>query len=487
MGTIKKNFLYNLLLTISNILFPVITFPYASRVLGPEGIGKVQFVTNFAAYFVLLAALGIPAYGIREVVRHRADPVDLRRIVTELITINFVTSLLMFIIYASVVIIVPSLYTDRNFYIVAVFMLLLSCCNVDWLFSGLEAFRFIAIRSLIVRGICLLLLFFMVKQRSDDIYYLGISVAGIVLNNLWNLWTARQYLDFSTVKLINLKRHYKPLLLIFSTIAAISVYTILDTIILGFLVDYQAVGYYTAASRIIKITIPVVTALGTVMIPQIANAFKDNNLDQVRELAKHSFDFVIVIGVPVTVGLIALAPELIILFSGREFRESILPMQLFAPVILVIGFSNIWAVQILMPASKDSYVTISVFLGLIASLILNFSLIPHFHYIGATIANLLSETIVMIGLIYFSQKVIKINFDFKLTFQTLAVSILFLPAVYLIRKFSSPYPMYICLLAVPVCGLIYVFLQMFVIRNPRVLNQIHALRMKWSNNKATNV
>jgi len=485
LGTIKKNFLYNLLLTVSNILFPVVTFPYASRILGPEGIGKVQFVTTFATYFVLLAALGIPAYGIREVAKHKADPADLKRIVTELITINLVTSLVMFLIYSAVVIVVPTLYIDRDFYIVAVFMLLLGCCNVDWLFSGLEAFRFIAIRSLLVKGVCLIALFFFVKERSDDIYYLGITVAGVVLNNLWNVWTARQYLNFKAVIMANLKRHYRPLFLIFSTIAAISVYAILDTVILGFLVDYEAVGYYTAASRIIKITIPVVTALGTVMIPQIAHAFKENDLDHVRHLAKHSIDFVILLGIPMTMGLITLAPELIILFSGKEFAASILPMQLFAPVILVIGLSNIWSLQILMPAAKDKYVTISVVVGLIASLILNFTLIPNFQYIGATISNLLSELIVMVGLMYYSSKVIKINFDFKLAFQTLLISGLFIPVVFLIRKCVGQEPVVICILSVLVCGLIYVFLQMFVIKNPLIKNQINELQKKLVNDRST--
>lgn len=479
MGTIKRNFLYNLLLTVSNIIFPIITFPYASRILGPEGIGKVQFVTTFAMYFVLLAALGIPVYGIREIAKHRSQPGDLKRIFTELLSINLVTSLMMLLIYTGVVLLSPTLFIDLNFYTVAAFMLIFSCCNIDWLFSGLEQFRFIAFRSVLVKAISLICLFFLVKYKTDDIYYLGITVAGTVLNNLWNIWSARHYIDFKTLAKENLKKHIKPLLFIFSTIAAISVYVFLDTIILGFLVDYEAVGYYTAASRINKITIPVLTSLGTVMIPQIAHAFKEENLEQVKALARHSLEFVILLGIPMTIGLIVLAPELIRLFAGPEFSEAILPMQLFAPVVLIIGLSNIWSVQILMPAAMDKHVTIAVVYGLIASLILNFSLIPHFSYIGATIANVLSEMVVMAGLIYYSSKIIKINFDFKLSFQTLAISLLFLPVVMGFRALFEHRDLLVCMFTVLSCGVIYALLQITVVRNKLILGQLEILKQKF--------
>jgi O-antigen/teichoic acid export membrane protein len=463
-GTIKKNFVYNLVLTVSNIIFPIVTFPYASRILGPEGIGKVQFVNTFAVYFVLMAALGIPIYGIREVAKLRNEPEALKRLITELITLNFFISMIMLVLYTIIVYSSPVLYADRHFYAIAAVMLVLGCFNIDWLYSGLERFRFIAARSVIIKAASVLVLFLLVRDNDDDVYYLAITVGGVVFNNLWNMWSARHYLDFRNLVYQQLKIHYKPLLYIFSTVAAISVYAILDTIILGFLTDFVAVGYYTAASRIIKITIPVLTALGTVLIPQMAAAFKENNLDHVKDLANHSMSFVISLGLPMTIGLIALAPELIILFSGQQFAAAILPMQLFAPVLFIIGLSNVWSVQILMPAGKDKYVTIAAVLGLVSSLLLNFILVPRFSYIGATIANVLTETVVMCALIFYATKVVKVPFNIKLSLATLGISATFFPIVFLVRRVFNQ-DILICVVSVILCGIVYIGFQLFIIKN----------------------
>lgn len=479
MGTIKKNFLYNLVLTVSTILFPVITFPYASRILGPEGIGKVQFVTNFAQYFILLAALGIPVYGIREVAKLKNSPKELNGFFTEMISLNFITSVLFFLIYTVLVYSIPSLAHDKDFYTVAVLMVLLGFCNIDWFFSGLERFKFIAGRSLIVKLLALIFLFLFVKEKDDDIYFLWITVGITVLNNLWNIWSARHYIDFKQIDPGSVRKHFKPLLYIFSTVAAISVYAYLDTVILGFLKGYEDVGYYTAASKINKITIPVLTSLGTVLIPQIAQAFKNNDGQEVGRLAKYSFDFVIFLGLPMICGLIALAPELIIMFSGQDFAPAVLPMQIFAPVVLIIGLSNVWSIQILTPAGKDKQVTISVAFGVVCSIILNFSLIPHFAYAGAAVANVLSEFMVMGFLAYFASFVVKPSFDYKVISQTFFASIIFIPITYVIRNYTGFNHLMICILGVLSCGLIYTLLQVLVFKNALLLHQLTILRTKY--------
>lgn len=481
MSLIKKNFLYNLALTISTIIFPIVTFPYASRILGPEGIGKVQFVTSFGQYFVLIAALGIPVYGVREVAKLRHHTIKLKQFFTEMVMLNFITSVLFLSVYLILVVNIKSLYKDFDFYLVATLMVFLGFCNIDWFFSGLERFKFIAIRSLLIKSIALIALFVLVKQKSDDIYFLWITIGTMVLNNIWNIWSARSYLNLGLIRKISLKKHIKPLIYIFSTVAAISVYAFLDTVILGFLKGYTDVGYYTAASKINKITIPVLTSLGTVLIPQISQAFKSKNMDEVQRLAKYSFDFVIFLGIPMTCGLIALAPELIIMFSGEDFSNAILPMQIFAPVVLIIGLSNVWAIQILTPAGRDRQVTTSVAIGVVVSLVLNFALIPHFAYLGAAVANVLSELAVMCGFAYFSSFVIQRLFDYKLIIKTTLISLTFIPITYFLRHFLISNHLIICLLAVPLCGVVYSTVQYFVVKNELMIIQIANLRNKFLN------
>lgn len=464
MGTIKKNFAYNLILTVSNIAFPVITFPYASRVLGPIGIGKVQFVSTFIQYFVLISALGIPIYGIREIAKSRNNSVQLSKVFSELLMLNFFTGFGLFIIYFLVVYLVPDLRNDLPFYQIASLMLLLGFCNIDWFFSGMERFKFIALRSVFIKVAAIFFLFFIVRTGSDDLNYLWITILITVVNNLINLWAARKIVNFKLVNIKSIFKHLKPLLLIFSTVAAISIYALLDTIFLGFIKGYGAVGYYTSGTKISKLAIPVLTSLGMVLIPRIAQSFKEDKLSEVKSLVGDSLSLVILMGLPMTIGLMTLAPELVMLFSGEKFVNAILPMQIFTPVVLLIGISNVYAIQVLTPAGKDKYVTVSVVIGLVVSLILNFILIPKLSYIGAAITNLISEFVVMIFFIHFTNKVIKFKFDILLFTKSLIICLSIIPIASLFRYLFSNNPLIIILLTGSFFCTFYVLFQLFVFK-----------------------
>ncbi|RFM26668.1 flippase [Deminuibacter soli] len=472
MATVRKNFVYNTILTTSNILFPIISFPYASRILGPEGIGKVQFVSNFVQYFVLVAGLGIPVYGIREVAKRRENAADLNSFISQLIILNIATSLVMSMVYLAIVCIVPSLFKDFTYYLIACATLVLSFCNVDWLFSGLEKFRFITLRSVIVKAISLVALFFLVRTGNDKINYLWIIVGTVVLNNLWNIWSARAFLFRSPIVIKDIKKHLLPLFFIFSTFAAVSIYTILDTIILGFLTNDESVGYYTAASRLNKLVIPLLISLGTVLIPQISQAFKENQLAEAKRLIKESLNFIILAGIPITVGLIAVAPELVVIFSGAQFVPAITTMQLFAPAILIIALSNVLALQTLTPAGRDKYVTVSVLGGVVFSLIANFVLIRFYGFNGAAVANVLTEIIVLICLFFFTRRVIKIDFDFRLFIQSLLSSLLFFPIAILSRMIVKNI-FWGCGITIIASVVVYGVLQLFVFRNENLVRSVN--------------
>ena len=475
MASLKKNFLYSAIFTFSNLLFPIITFPYAARILGPEGIGKVQFVNTFAQYFVLIALLGVPIYGIREVAKCRHNPQALKALFTQLVTINGICSVFLLVIYALIVFLVPGMRTDADFYAVAVVSLVFSFSTIDWFFSGLENYRLIAIRSLVVRLIAIVLLFALVKTKDDALYYLGILIGCIVFSNLWNIYSAWPYFSVSTLSKKRLTKHLKPLFYIFSTSAAISVYAVSDILILGIFKDFQDVGYYTSATKLDKVTIPIVITLGTVLIPRISKSFLTNDLDVVKKLSELSLEFVILLSIPITAGLIALAPELVILFSGEDFRPAIFTMQIFAPVVIVIGLSNVWAIQVLTPAGKDKQVTFSVFLGLILSLSLNFILIPRYSYVGAAISNLAAEFLVMLSFAYFANQVIKIRVKKNIVIESVCISLLFIPITYGIRTQLAGNDILICVLSMLLCASIYLGSQLFLFKNKLLLQQFHSI------------
>lgn len=477
--SIKKNFLFNLMLTLSNVVFPILTFPYVSRVLGPDGIGKVQFVSSFVQYFVFLAALGVPVYGIREVAKARDNKDELKKIFSALLLLNILTTIIVSIAYFVTVYFVADFREDFVFYGVASVMLLFGFSSIDWFFLGIEKFKFIALRSIMVKLIFIVLLYVFVREKADVLPYLWIIIGGTVVNNIWNLFLAIKFIDFKGISLDFLKKHLKPLFYIFATVVAASVYSSLDVILLGFLKGFKDVGYYSSGAKINRMCVPFLSAIGVVLMPQIAQAFREQNDERIKLLIKESFEFVVVLGVPMVVGLALLAPEIVLLFSGDQFSPSIVTMQITAPVVLIIGISTICSVLILTPASKDKENAIAVVGGLIVSVILNCILIPFYGYLGATISNVLAEFTVMCFFVFFAFKVIKLNFDVKLFVRSLLISLFFLPIVFLLRNFVGANKIVLILFSVILCGCWYGIFQITVFKNQFLLKHIDTLRQKF--------
>jgi O-antigen/teichoic acid export membrane protein len=425
---------------------------------------------------VLISALGIPIHGVREVAKARQNPTDLKKTISELLIINIISGAILSVVYFLIICLIPALKKDLQFYAVGGIILMLNFCNVDWLFSGLEKFRLIALRSFGIKLISLVLLFCFVKKSTDDIKYLWITVISLVLGNIWNLYSGRKLL-FGKLMLLNFKKHFKPLSLIFFTVAAVQVYTLLDTIILGFLTSYKDVGYYTAAYKLSKISIPVLISLGVVLIPRITLAFEQNNISEAQRLCEHSFEFMLLAGIPISVGLVVFAPGFIHIFSGKDFSEAILPMQILSPVVLIIGISNVWAMQILTPAGKDRQVTISVLSGVVVSVILNFILIPFMSYNGAAITNVLSELIVMICFAYFSNKIMRLKINYRSALYTLIAAFCFYP-VKIITSYYLHAELAATCVGVFLSAALYFFLQSLLFKNSIIVEQFERLKNK---------
>lgn len=479
--SLKENFTYNLILTVSSILFPLITFPYIAHKIGPIGVGKIQFINTFVQYFIMIAALGIPMYGVREVAKIKNNLIGLKRTITELLFINITTSLILLIVYLSIIYQISFFKNDIEYYKIAGIMLLTGFCNIEWLFSGLEEFKFIAFRSVIIKAITLVFLLFFLRTKDDTLIYLWILVASNVLNNLWNIWYARKYVNFKLLDFLDFHKHWKPIIYIFSTIAAISVYAMLDTILLGFIKGDEAVGYYTAASRITKPVIPILTCLGTILIPKISIAFSNNDFKAIKKYSNYSLQFVTLIGIPICFGTIILSEDLIMLLSGKSFLPSNFSVKFFSGIVLIIGLSNIWAIQLLTPAGKDKYVTFSVVLGLILSVILNFILIPIYSYNGAVISNFITEFFVMGMFLFYAKKFFKVRLNIKSMITSLIISLFFYP-IWLFSKFIFPYQHFmICIFTIIMSSFIYLFIQIFFIKNELLLTQLNSFKIKLTN------
>ena len=472
-----KNYFYNLLLTLANLLFPILSFPYVSRIIGPEGIGHVQFVFSFAQYFSIIASIGVPVYGMKEISKHRNDPNARSKVFSELVTIQLLTSISLSLIYLLVIFSFSYFASNLKMYEAATILIILGFANVEWVYSGLEEFKSIALRSVLFKIIGLLMLYVFIKQRADFRIYLYVMMFSYVANNVLSIFLLKKKV-WLTLNNLQLKKHFMPLLYILGTTLAASMYTDMDTVLLGFLSDSKTVGYYTAAVKLSKITIPFVTSMAVILLPKIAKDFGDNNLAEAQLTLDKAFKFLAFFGVPVVFGLWLLAPELIRLFSGKEFLPAANSMRLLSVLPLIIGFAHFLLFMVLVPSGKNRQMFICVIFGVLSSLVFNFLLIPHLKQLGSSIANVCSELLVTGLYFYVIKRYYSFHFKWALVVKAIFAASLFVPLIAIIKGLDMPL-FYTILASVLACSVAYGAAQLWVFKNQFVYEIIGYLKGKF--------
>jgi len=457
-----RKYLHNLVFILSNILFPVVSFSYAARILGPEGIGKAQIVLNLAQYFVLIAALGIPVYGVREIAKAASNSTRLGKIFSELVCINLITTLILLGIYLVLILVTGWFTADIDLYLLGGVSILAGFLSIDWFFSGSEQFEYLSVRSVAVKTVALVTLFLFVRDRQDIFIYLAINILTTIFTNVWNLVKLRNQIHIS-FKRLNLKRHFQGLGILFLITATVSVYAVGDTVLLGYLAGEESAGLYTASIKINKLVIPLIASLGVVLIPRITQALNSGNRTSVQELSEKSFAFICLIGIPVSFGLYAFAPEIMVLFSGAGFADAIPAMQITAALPFIIGLGHLFGLQLLIPGGYEKKYLIATFFGMITSLVLNFSLISAYRQNGAAVANMTSEIIVTMISIWFVRKYVSIKVNWTLVLTSTICCLIFIPMAWLLRYILKP-PVWCLGAGVVSAVLIYGFMQVVLFR-----------------------
>ena len=384
--------------------------------------------------------------------------------------------MLLFGVYMVILFSVPFFFEDRHLYIYAGILILLSFSFTDWFYSGLEEFRGITLRSVLIKLISLLLLYVFVKTEADFANYMFTILFSIIGNQLLSFVMVFRKTKF-VFSGLNFRKHMQPLLYIFSATVAGSMYTVLDTVLLGFLSTDEAVGLYTAAVKLIKITIPIVTSLGIVLIPSISKNFARNNMDEIKALLAKSFNFLVFLSIPLGLGLAILAPEFIIIFSGNKFIDAVPGMQILSLLPALIGFGHFFCFQILMPFGMNKEIFFSMLAGVFTCLILNFILVPFLNQTGAAIANVVTETVVTCSYFYYLRKQYIFHYNWRFAVQSFISALIFLPLILLIRYFDLK-PIITLLLSVGTCAAIYTAIQLFVFKNSFLFSFITPLKNK---------
>lgn len=420
--SVKVNYILNLINTGTQMLFPLITFPYVCRVIEADGIGQINFFQSIISYISLFTCLGIPMYAIREIARDRSDVVQMNRTAMEILLLHAMLTLVGYAIVAILCLTVPQIQVNIPLFLILSLTIFFTAIGCEWFYQGIEDFKYITIRGLIIKTVSVVLLFIFVKSKTDLLYYGCYTVFGVLGGNIFNFFRLRKYIHRENIIFseLHIKRHIKPVLKVFSFSVVTSIYLQLNTVLLGFLKNALAVGYFAAATKVMQMLLKMSACLGSVMMPRASHLIAENKEAEFNRLIQKSYDFTLAIALPMTIGLIFCAPSLITALCGVKFEHSILPSQIIAPIILMVAISNIFGIQVLFPKGKINIVTLCCGIGAVADLILNLCLIPFFSYIGTSIAYLGAEVATTVSMYFIGRKYIPIIY-FKKSHLTYAL------------------------------------------------------------------
>lgn len=407
--SIKLNMVFNVVRTISGIVFPLISFPYTSRVLGPHGTGWMNFAISFAGYFTMFAAIGIPAIGIRSIAQARDDQEELSARSQELFVLHMGATILALAVYLAVVFLRPDLNREALLFTIAGGSILLNSLGVDWIYQGLEEYRYIAIRSLVVSTLALGSLFLFVHDTEDYAICAAISVGSSFGASLMNFFTARRFLFRKRTLEWRFKRHFKAMGSSYALSLVSSLYLSLDTVLLGFMSKPENVGYYAAASRFFTLTWSFISSLGTVLMPRLSYYSESGDEKGFQRMIDRSLDMTVMLCIPATVALMLLSHDIILAFAGDKFLPAVACLNITVPGLIFASLANILAWQVLFPKQLESKVLRAVSLTAVVSVASNLLLIQAYAHVGAAISKLVSEMVVTVALFVIARRYCRLN------------------------------------------------------------------------------
>lgn len=475
MPSVKKNFLYSSVLTTANYIFPLLTYPYVSRVLGVMNIGICNFVDSIINYFVLFSMMGISTVGIREVAINKNNPDKLKSAFSSLLTLNAITTIIGIIALAIATITVPKLQENSELMFFGAFKLLFNLFLIEWFYKGLEDFRYVTMRTIIVKCFYVASVFIFVRKANDyPIYYL-LTVLMVVVNAIINVIHSRKFVSFSFHE-IELKKYLKPYFTLGIYLLLTSMYVSFNVIYLGFVGGDTQVGYYTTATKLYTILIALFSAFTGVMLPRMSSLIDEGRIDEFQNKLTQSINILMSFSIPAIIFMILLAPQIVLLISGPGYGGAIIPMRIIMPLMFIIGYEQILIVQTLMPLKKDKIIFRNSILGATMAIALNILLVGQLQAVGSAIVWLCCET----SLLILTQ--IAVNESIKLSFPTssfLKTILSFLPMgifIWLITIYFQNTYLQLSLSAI-ISILYFLVIELWLLKNEFIIRIITRFRL----------
>ncbi|MGL5962859.1 MAG: oligosaccharide flippase family protein [Fusobacteriaceae bacterium] len=401
-----KNYIYNLISIVTGILFPFFTFPYISRVLGPEYFGKISFIQSFISYFGLIAAFGASGYALKELSRVKSDKETFSEILSEIVLICFATSLISFISGVCFMLFNNKVYSENKLFLILLVPVLFSFMSLDYIFIISENHRRRTIRVIILRIISIILILSFVKEQKDYILYGVILTVPEILARVVDFISIRKNLQFN-FNFKRIKKHLKTMVFIFGFLLSSTIYVNIDTTMIGYMSNDYNVGLYSTSSKLVKIVVPIICCLGTILYPRIVSSIKEKKEKEVVEFIELFFKFTFFIGIPVLFLFLYNSKTIINLISGEQYLEAYKIMNVLIPTVILSPIAIFMGAQILTPNNQEKIVLKVSIVAVFTNVILNFIFIPKFIGIGAAIATLITEFIVCFYRCYEVKKIYK--------------------------------------------------------------------------------
>jgi O-antigen/teichoic acid export membrane protein len=418
------NALLNSIQSILNLIFPLITFPYISRVLSVDGVGKYNFSNSFVSYFILLAGLGISTFAVREGAKYRDDREKISEFASRVFTINIASTFVSYVILFVTLLIVPSLEKYKMAILIFSIQIFFTTLGTDWVYIIFEEYGYITARNIAFKILSIVLLFAFVRNSGDYLKYATITVFASTGSYILNFLHAKKFCDIKIVWKFNWKPYLIPIFIIFGSTVSIQLYVSVDTILLGFLKSDYVVGIYGTSVKIYTLVVTLLAAMLNVTVPRIAFLIGQKRSQEFRKLFKKLVNTILAIAIPGVVGLFMIAKNIIILLASTKYLEAVSSLKILSFAILGSILNGLVQNCALIPAKREKNVLFSTTITAIVNILLNLVLIPKFSENAAAFTTVVAELLMFVMNCYFAKDIIDFIFKDKQLMKNIVVSLI---------------------------------------------------------------
>ena len=471
------NALLNVIKTVLGIVFPIITFPYIARVLNAEGVGIYNFSASIISYFSLLAALGISTYAIREGTQYRNDGRRISLFASQMFSINMISTCISYILLFITLLVTPKLHSYNGAILLLSLEIVFTTIGCNWIFNIFEEFVFVSIRTVAIQLLSVILMFSIVKKPEDLIIYICIIVSCNGLTNIINYIYARKTLcciKFTTD--INWKTHLKPILIIFSTAIAITIYVSADTTMIGFILNDYSVGVYSTAVKIYTLVKQVITAIMMVLIPRFSLLVSEEDNETINIFFSRVVNLLSVILIPAAVGLLFTSQQIIYVFAGNDYVSGTASLRILCIAILFSQFAYMYIQCILIPNKRESKVLIATLTSAVTNILLNIIFIKNVGIEGAAITTVIAEFMVFGFSVYYSRDLVKPKGLFR-NLISIGIGCLAIGVICFLAQKNISNQILALIVSVVGASLAY-SVTLFVLKNPVLISELKRILYK---------